>query len=528
MKISDFKSQTINEEWYDVYRDYKGMGYSDAEARAEANRRYPDEAPQRPARVQQKPELAYYMFYDIPKDREQEALAMGVKKLKSGKFAIPVYNTSGRSTQIRITNANTAFGAGKQWAPKKTSEAEEPKADTSARAKLDHSLRAQGHKVEKDRKKAAKRGEVKHKGRPLDEGPLVLSRPSDLPRILDSILDGWKSGDHTDEEYAELFKALGYKMDKKGDRTVLVKEAFKNTYDVGDRVDGPLGTGTIVAVSKNVNVDGKVKVKLDDPSKAGADGEHKDSFVLRTTDLQHINELEEAVTAKVYKTNGKYWVVDVKSSKIDYTDWGPRGDGFASKEDAEAFAKKVTKEGLDEGTDFRKGDSVKHARTGEKGTVLHKGNRDEVVVKFGSLNKSLPASELRLVDELDEAPGAIRKGLAAVALIAGLWGVNNQMAQQAYDASPQLQKLTAYLEVAKQHNDKRMIDQLEARIEAHKFRIDLGKGEVVGQDGRPIDVVYDKEMDEAHPNNKIYDKCWKGYKKVPGKKRGEPGSCVKK
>ena len=32
---------------------------------------------------------------------------------------------------------------------------------------------------------------------------------------------------------------------------------------------------------------------------------------------------------------------------------------------------------------------------------------------------------------------------------------------------------------------------------------------------------------EAHPNSKIYDKCWDGYKKVPGKKRGEEGSCVK-
>jgi hypothetical protein len=33
-------------------------------------------------------------------------------------------------------------------------------------------------------------------------------------------------------------------------------------------------------------------------------------------------------------------------------------------------------------------------------------------------------------------------------------------------------------------------------------------------------------MSEAHPNSKIYDKCWDGYKKVPGKKRGEKGSCV--
>ena len=32
---------------------------------------------------------------------------------------------------------------------------------------------------------------------------------------------------------------------------------------------------------------------------------------------------------------------------------------------------------------------------------------------------------------------------------------------------------------------------------------------------------------EQHGNSKIYDKCWKGYKKVPGKARGEKGSCVK-
>ena len=57
---------------------------------------------------------------------------------------------------------------------------------------------------------------------------------------------------------------------------------------------------------------------------------------------------------------------------------------------------------VSEGTDFRKGDRVKHAETGERGTVLHKGNRDEVVVKFGSLNKSVPASQLRLVNELEE------------------------------------------------------------------------------------------------------------------------------
>jgi hypothetical protein len=35
------------------------------------------------------------------------------------------------------------------------------------------------------------------------------------------------------------------------------------------------------------------------------------------------------------------------------------------------------------------------------------------------------------------------------------------------------------------------------------------------------------EEGERHGNSKIYDKCWKGYRKVPGKKAGEAGSCKK-
>ena len=62
-------------------------------------------------------------------------------------------------------------------------------------------------------------------------------------------------------------------------------------------------------------------------------------------------------------------------------------------------------ESLGEATDFRKGDTVFQVGSKLKGTVLHKGNRDEVVVKFGSVNKSIPASKLRLAEgvELDEA-----------------------------------------------------------------------------------------------------------------------------
>lgn len=36
------------------------------------------------------------------------------------------------------------------------------------------------------------------------------------------------------------------------------------------------------------------------------------------------------------------------------------------------------------------------------------------------------------------------------------------------------------------------------------------------------------KLAERHGNDSMYDKCWDGYEKVPGKKRGEKGSCRKK
>ena len=43
-----------------------------------------------------------------------------------------------------------------------------------------------------------------------------------------------------------------------------------------------------------------------------------------------------------------------------------------------------------------------------------------------------------------------------------------------------------------------------------------------------IEILVDGiEEGERHGNSKIYNKCWKGYSKVPGKKAGEAGSCKK-
>lgn len=40
------------------------------------------------------------------------------------------------------------------------------------------------------------------------------------------------------------------------------------------------------------------------------------------------------------------------------------------------------------------------------------------------------------------------------------------------------------------------------------------------------EILHKYNIIEAHGNSKIYDKCWDGYRRVPGKKRNEPGSCV--
>ena len=39
--------------------------------------------------------------------------------------------------------------------------------------------------------------------------------------------------------------------------------------------------------------------------------------------------------------------------------------------------------------------------------------------------------------------------------------------------------------------------------------------------------IFEITEGERHGNDSTYDKCWTGYRKVTGKKRGEKGSCVK-
>jgi hypothetical protein len=128
-------------------------------------------------------------------------------------------------------------------------------------------------------------------------GKKILPRGSAVRITADRIgkvEDGTVAGRMSTTRFKPMFSPQGVMMVKLANGAIEdvqeqgVAEGFKNTYNVGDRVDGPLGTGTIVAVSPNINVDGKIKVKLDDPARAGEDGKERDTFVLDTTQVKHI------------------------------------------------------------------------------------------------------------------------------------------------------------------------------------------------------------------------------------------------
>jgi hypothetical protein len=111
----------------------------------------------------------------------------------------------------------------------------------------------------------------------------------------------------------------------------------------------------------------------------------------------------------------------------------------------------------------------------------------------------LEINNVLLEDQVNEN---FKKWAAGIALIASLWGVNNHLAKQAYEASPQLQTLIQYHAKAEAEGNQEKIKELERRIANHKTRLDLGKGEVMGSDGKPITPQYE-DKDSSNEYNDV-------------------------
>ena len=100
-------------------------------------------------------------------------------------------------------------------------------------------------------------------------------------------------------------------------------------------------------------------------------------------------------------------------------------------------------------------------------------------------SEEAPEEEL---EEVDEGKGLIRKAAAGAALIGALGAGSHAMDQSSYSSSPQLQKLEQLHQQAVKSGDSARADSLANRIENHKARLSMGKGEVRTASGAPKEV----------------------------------------
>lgn len=96
-------------------------------------------------------------------------------------------------------------------------------------------------------------------------------------------------------------------------------------------------------------------------------------------------------------------------------------------------------------------------------------------------------------DDIEEGFGDSAKKFAAGAAMAGALATGghqlDKMDQEAYANSPQLQKLEQLHSKALKLGDSAKVQELVRRIENHKARLSLGKGDVLDASGKPKDVT---------------------------------------
>lgn len=113
--------------------------------------------------------------------------------------------------------------------------------------------------------------------------------------------------------------------------------------------------------------------------------------------------------------------------------------------------------------------------------------------------------DLKMMDQDTVEEGIVGKVLGGAALIASLWGIGQNQAQQVYDNSPQLQTLIKYHQMATQQGDEAKLKEIERRIGNHKTRLSLGKGEVMGSDDKPIVPKYESSIMKGIQNEQSDD-----------------------
>jgi hypothetical protein len=122
---SYYESKMLKEEESDYYRDYQN-GLISYEEYKDLVRQFQGRSGHRHhSSHNTQPVMTGMYFYNVKPGEEDAADLMGVKKTKSGKWALVQYNTSGHTFNWNKQRADQRFGTGKFWSPKKESVAEE-------------------------------------------------------------------------------------------------------------------------------------------------------------------------------------------------------------------------------------------------------------------------------------------------------------------------------------------------------------------------------------------------------------------
>jgi hypothetical protein len=145
-------------------------------------------------------------------------------------------------------------------------------------------------------------------------------------------------------------------------------------------------------------------------------------------------------------------------------------------------------------------DLIRSALTNPRGEDVYElfAELESINPELADLYKDVALHQYEV--QIEESLNELKRwqGIAAmVAILAGLLGINNKLAQKAYDSSHQLQQLTQMYAVAHERDDKSKMKELRIRINNHKGRLDLGKGDV-DFDGRPGNDDI-KDLDYMNP-----------------------------
>ena len=115
----------------EVEENWRGSGYGSG-YRSHVSREMEKELGHETSYNKPKPTLKGMWFYNVPAGQEEEALAVGLKKTKNGKWAKAIYDTSGATAAYQKKEADARFGEGRWWSPNKTESVDTSPSDTVA------------------------------------------------------------------------------------------------------------------------------------------------------------------------------------------------------------------------------------------------------------------------------------------------------------------------------------------------------------------------------------------------------------